>query len=81
MGESTFYVLENKHIVDGVPTTEHKKEYRAWVREMQAHTNDAHRGCLHFDGEKLYFNANDDDFLYDDKKVYRIDNKSSLHHK
>lgn len=47
---------------------------------MWENIDDARTGCLHFEGERLYFDADEDDLLYHDEVVCIVDTKSSLQH-
>lgn len=46
MGESTYYVLVDYHMVDGVLIIKLLKEYRTWAREMHVDMNVTPKGGL-----------------------------------
>lgn len=48
------------------------------MREMHENIDDACRGCLYFDGGRLYFDADEDGLLYNNEEVCMIDTRSSL---
>lgn len=81
IGECTSYLLIDKHIVDGVLIFNHREKYKAWVREMQVDIDNAHKGCVHFDGERHYFDVDEEDLLDDEEKVCMVHTKSSLSYK
>lgn len=78
MDEFAPYVPMDQHMVDGVSIAERREEYRARAREMHEDMDFAGRWCLHFDGEKLYFDDDEDDLLDDSEEIFMVDIKGSL---
>lgn len=64
-------------MVEGISIIKHRKDYLDQVKEMLENMDLACKGCLCFDGEKLYFDTNEDDLL-DEKEIYMVNTKSFL---
>lgn len=76
--ESTLCVSVDQHLVDGVLIIKLLEEYRTQAKEMQVDMDATPKGGLYFDGEKISFNAEEDDLLDNDDEVYMVDIRGSL---
>lgn len=45
---------------------------------MQEYIDFTHRRCLHFDGEKVYFDDDKDDLLDKNEEIFMMDTRGSL---